>query len=64
MTKRLIDVDDEALAAARVHLGTGTIKNTVNTALRQAAAARRAQLARALDVLAAEQLDDRSAVWR
>jgi Arc/MetJ family transcription regulator len=34
MTKRLIDVDDELLEAARRVLGTGTIKDTVNTALR------------------------------
>jgi Arc/MetJ family transcription regulator len=34
MTKRLIDVEDEALQAARRVLGTKTIKDTVNTALR------------------------------
>lgn len=34
MTKRLIDVEDEVLEAARRVLGTGTIKDTVNTALR------------------------------
>lgn len=34
MTKRLIDVDDEVLEAARQVLGTETIKDTVNSALR------------------------------
>ena len=34
MTKRLIDVDDDVLEAARHVLGTDTIKDTVNSALR------------------------------
>ena len=34
MTKRLIDVDDDVLQAARRVLGTATIKDTVNSALR------------------------------
>lgn len=38
MTKRLVDIDDEALAAARTALGTTTIKGTVNQALAEAAA--------------------------
>jgi Arc/MetJ family transcription regulator len=33
MTKRLVDIDDEALAGAQRLLGTDTIKDTVNTAL-------------------------------
>lgn len=54
VTKRLIDVDDAALQGARQALDTRTIKDTVNTALRQAAAvaARRRHLERfALDQL-------------
>lgn len=35
--KHLIDVDEPALEAARRQLGTSTIKDTVNTALRLAA---------------------------
>jgi Arc/MetJ family transcription regulator len=35
MTKRLIDVDDDILEAARRVLGTTTIKDTVNSALRE-----------------------------
>jgi len=64
MTKRLIDVDDEALAAARAQLGTETLKDTVNQALRQVAATRRSQLGEALDVLAGHDLDDRADAWR
>jgi len=64
MTKRLVDVDDEALAAARARLGTKTIKDTVNQALREAADARRAELDRALDVLAGCELIDRAESWR
>jgi Arc/MetJ family transcription regulator len=33
MTKRLVDIDDEALAEAQRLLGTDTIKDTVNTSL-------------------------------
>lgn len=46
MTKRLIDVEDDALDAARRVLGTETIKDTVNTALRDSvrAAERRGRL--------------------
>jgi len=64
MTKRLIDVDDDALDAARAQLGTRTIKDTVNEALRSAAHQRNTQLTNALSVLAAADLDDRSRAWR
>ena len=39
MTKRLIELDDELLDAARRELGTTGVSETVRTALRQAAAA-------------------------
>ena len=64
MTKRLIDVDDDALDAARAKLGTRTIKDTVNEALRTAARERSAELASALSTLAEAELDDRSTAWR
>ena len=64
MTKRLIDVDDDALDAARARLGTRTIKDTVNEALRMAAEERCAQLDQALSVLAAADLVDRVTAWR
>ncbi|MBT2210283.1 type II toxin-antitoxin system VapB family antitoxin [Actinomadura sp. NEAU-AAG7] len=38
MTKKLIDIDEDALAAAAEVYGTDTMKDTVNTALVEAAA--------------------------
>lgn len=35
MTKRLVDIDDELLALARVLTGAVTMKEAVNTALQQ-----------------------------
>lgn len=64
MTKHLVDVDDDALSAAQAELGTATIKETVNEALRRATAARRRRVAAALDVLASAELEDRSDAWR
>ena len=50
MTKRLVEIDDDILTAARAALGTPTIKETVQRALQDAAAAtlRREFLARAV----------------
>jgi hypothetical protein len=63
-----VDLDEDALAAARAALGTRTIKDTVNTALALAAAddTRRAALDAALDRLAAVDLsdEDRASAWR
>jgi len=64
MAKHLIDLDEEALGAARVELGTATIKDTVNEALWLASADRQRGVKRALDVLADAQLDDRADAWR
>ena len=64
VTKRLIDIDDDALRAAQAKLGTATIKDTVNGALRVTAESRRQAIADALDVLAAAELDDRDLAWR
>lgn len=46
MTKRLVEIDDADLAAAREVLSTSTIRETVATALREAiaVAARRREL--------------------
>lgn len=49
MTKSLIDLDDEALAEAAMLFGTKTKKDTVNTALREAA--QRSRRLQALDEL-------------
>lgn len=35
MTKRLVDIDDDALQQARIALGDVTIKEAVNTGLRE-----------------------------
>jgi len=64
VAKHLIDLDEGALGAARAELGTTTIKETVNEALRRATLLRDRQVSAALDVLAAADLDDRSNAWR
>ena len=64
MAKHLIDLDEEVLAAARTELGTDTIKQTVNEALRRATQDRGRRVAAALDILANADLDDRVEAWR
>ena len=64
VAKHLIDLDEEALGAARAELGTATIKDTVNEALRRAGETREDHVAAALDALARADLDDRSGAWR
>lgn len=64
MGKHLIDIDERALEMARAELGTTTIKETVNEALRRVTSARAQQVAAALDSLAATPSEDRAAAWR
>ena len=64
MTKHLVDIDEGTLSAARAELGTSTLKDTVNEALRRAAATRDQRVKRGLDRLAAAKLDDREDAWR
>jgi Arc/MetJ family transcription regulator len=64
MSKHLVDLDEDALSAARAELGTTTIKDTVNEALRRTIEQRRPRVAAALDILAAADLDDRANAWR
>jgi Arc/MetJ family transcription regulator len=64
MAKHLIDLDEEALGAARAELGTTTIKATVNEALRRATVRRERRIADAINTLADAPLDDRSSAWR
>ena len=64
VAKHLIDLDEPALQAARAELGTATIKDTVNAALRLAGCTRQGRIARALDTLANVDLDDRENAWR
>lgn len=63
MTKRLVDIDDDVLGAARAELGTTTLKETVNQALQQVAAGRAEQVDAALDLLAGSDLSDRGDAW-
>ncbi len=64
MKKRLVEIDEAALAAARAELGTRTIKETVNEALRRAGRERDAEVERALDVLSSARITDREDAWR
>jgi Arc/MetJ family transcription regulator len=64
VAKHLVDIDEEALGAARAELGTQTIRDTVNEALSRAAGKRSAEVKRSLDRLARLELDDRSDAWR
>ena len=64
MAKRLVDIDERALAAARAELGTRTLKDTVNEALRRVAPARDRRVAKAIQTLANARLLDRSSAWR
>jgi Arc/MetJ family transcription regulator len=64
MGKHLVDIDERTLHAARARLGTDTIKDTVNRALRQAAGDHEDDVRRSLDVLAGARLADREDAWR
>ena len=64
VAKHLIDLDEDALSAARAELRTATIKDTVNEALRRSAPERSERVAQALHELAAFPLEDRDAAWR
>jgi Arc/MetJ family transcription regulator len=64
MAKRLVDIDEEALAAAQAELGTTTMKDTVNEALRRAGSTRSRAVAEALDRLSHRQLPPREDAWR
>lgn len=68
MTKRLVEIDDTDLEAARTALATSTIKETVTLALREATAAvaRRREMERMVDGSSALMADDgdRARAWR
>ena len=64
MSKHLVDIDEQALSAARSELGTRTIKETVNRALRQAVEDRDERVKKAFDVLASSDLAPRQDAWR
>jgi Arc/MetJ family transcription regulator len=64
MAKHLIDIDEDALRSARTRLGTRTIKDTVNRALRRAGGDDSARVKRSLDRLARAELHAREDAWR
>ena len=64
VSKHLVDLDEEALSVAQARLGTMTIKDTVNAALRRAGEDRDTKVAAALDVLGHADLVDRVEAWR
>jgi Arc/MetJ family transcription regulator len=63
MGKHLVDLDEDSLGAARAELGTQTIRDTVNQALRNASSGRRGRVRAALDVLAKTPTEDRADAW-
>lgn len=64
MAKHLVDIDELALSLARAELGTGTIKDTVNRALRLVGSDRAADVRDRLDALATADLAPRESAWR
>ncbi|HVA19631.1 MAG TPA: hypothetical protein VMU55_05615 [Solirubrobacteraceae bacterium] len=64
MAKHLVDIDEQALRDAGARLGAGTIKETVNRALRLAADDRGAAVKKRLDALARADLAPREQAWR
>jgi Arc/MetJ family transcription regulator len=63
VAKHLVDIDEDALDDARRELGTRSIKDTINLALRRAGAGRTDDVKRALDVLARAELAPREQAW-
>ena len=64
MSKHLVDIDEDALRAARAELGTDTIRETVNQALRRAGIEHRDVVKKRIDVLARADLAAREQAWR
>ena len=64
VAKHLVDIDEDALDDAKRELGTSTIKETVNLALRRAGTRKRHDVKRQLDVLARADLAAREQAWR
>jgi hypothetical protein len=64
MTKRLVDISDQALESARAALGTRTMKETVNRALELASGGQLDRVDGALNALAAMPAFARGEAWR
>jgi hypothetical protein len=61
--KHLVDIDEAALRAAKAQLGSATIKETVNRALRQASGDHQQVVNSRLDTLAQSDLSAREDAW-
>jgi len=64
VAKHLVDIDEEALAAAQAELGTPTMKDTVNEALRRASGDHSARVQAAIDRLGRRERPPREQAWR
>lgn len=64
MAKHLVDIDEAALEAARAELGTASMKDTVNEALRRASVRRDGRVGKALERLGRRELLPREDAWR
>ncbi len=64
MSKHLVDIDEQALRAARAEMGTRTIKETVNRALQTVGTDRRSTVEHAFATLAEADVADRERAWR
>ena len=64
VSKHLVDIDENALTAAQAELGTTSMKETVNEALKRAGAGRDAKVSEALDRLGRRKLPPREEAWR
>jgi Arc/MetJ family transcription regulator len=63
MAQHRVDIDEKAMMAAKRELGTKTVRDTVNEALRRVATQRDRRITRALDTLAEAKLADRTTAW-
>jgi Arc/MetJ family transcription regulator len=64
MAKHLVDIDERALSAAQAELGTVSMKETVNEALRRASVGRNPKVREALDRLGRRDFVPREEAWR
>lgn len=62
--KHLVDLDEAALASAQAELGTATMRDTVNEALRRAGRPRADRVNAALDRLGRGRRPPREEAWR
>ena len=64
MTKRLVEIPDELLVAARAALGTATMKDTINQALINSVSEAEHELEKALRFASTFDTSSRDTAWR